>query len=169
MQIKEVMKDKVLIEADLYTIRCPYCDTRLRPAKKKKKTCVCNVIAYRFTDKPVDDRYVKTYPVVNGKELELECVNTGQFVEFEILEKQKGITLMVDERVKPSGEKLRELLSLDWEEILQILREDVSVKAEKKTFLYVENLNFEQRIKLLKLANMKILSNAYNKYLLSRR
>lgn len=165
MQIKEINQDKVLIEFDLYDIRCPYCDTLLQP-KPRKKTCKCGVVKYKLTNKPANDKNKKTYPILENKELEVECLTLGQYVEFEIEFNQKTVTLLYDKKVKPTSKKLREMLSLPFEEILEILKVNVNLNKDKKTLLYIDNLTFDQKINFLKLKNMRALENAFNKYLI---
>jgi len=166
MEIKSIDKNKTLIEFNLYEIKCPYCNTLLQP-DKRKRICKCKVVKYKLTDKPADNKNKKSYPILNDKQLEVECLDLGKYIEFEIIFYQKTVTLFYDVRVKPSSKKLRELLSLDFEDILSLLKMNISLKKEKKTLLYIDNLNFDQRINFLRLKNMRALENVFNKYLLS--
>lgn len=166
MEIKGIENDKAIIAINLYDVKCPYCGALLKPSRDKK-LCECRVISYRLTDKPVEEKNRKTYPLINGKGAELHCIPSKSYIEFEIMKKvPDSVTIMIDERVFPSSEKLRKILSLDWNKILQILKEDIKVKKAKKTLLYTANLNFEQRINLLKLKNARALENVYNKFIL---
>jgi len=167
MQVKEIQENKAVIELDLYEIRCPYCDALLKPTDRKK-TCKCKIVKYKLVKEPKDEPNVKTYPVLNKKKVEIDCLTTDSFIEFEIPFKQKTVTILYDKKIKPkpTSDKLREMLSLPFEEIIEVMSLPIELKKEKKTLLYVGNLTFEQRINFLKLKKMRILETAFNKYLL---
>ena len=168
MRILKTTEDTALIEMELYPVRCPYCDALLEPEEKAKVCNRCRVIRYKIVDKPIKETNIrKTYPLIDKKETELECLKTSQYVLFEITRKvPRAVTLTVDKNVskKATAENFKKFL-LEADKHLEFIKKKGESRKKKKVFIYCNSLSFEQTVRMLWLKDRRLLSIAFNNYL----